>query len=621
MASALRVLLVDDNADDRALVRHGLGREFPGLETHEVIDAASLDAALEEGGFDLVVTDYHLGWGDGLDVIRAVKARRPDCPVVMFTGTGSEEVAVEAMRAGLDDYVLKSPKDSGRLPAAVRAALERAHERRAIRTLLAARDEADRSTKRALALLEATLDSTADGLLVVDTEGKITTFNRRFADMWGIPQEVLDSRDDDRAIAHVLDQLKEPERFVAKVRELYSQPEAESLDVLEFEDGRVFERYSAPERLDGQPVGRVWSFRDVTERNAVETELRRAEARYRTLVERIPAIVYFAEFGTPAPWIYISPRVESILGFPPQEWLADPALWMRQVHPDDLPRVMEEEDLSRGSGEPFVSEYRMLARDGRVVWVRDEAEVVADESGNPSHLRGVMYDITERKASEEALRQSEEKVRRLLERLVNAQEDERARIAEDIHDDSIQAITAVGLRLQAVRRTLTRTEEFEALDKLEAIVASAIARLRHLLFELRPRALDEEGLAATLRMYLDQVGEQTGIGCRLENRLVDEPSPEVRTVLYRIAQEALVNVRKHAGASSIDVVLEPRGGGYHVRIKDDGSGFAFGGVDHSPPGHLGLSAMRERAEMARGWWRIDSKPGAGTTVEFWVPGS
>ena len=125
----------------------------------------------------------------------------------------------------------------------------------------------------ALSLLTATLDATADGILVVDVDGRISSYNERFVDMWGIPRDILASRDDERAIAFVLSQLRDPDAFVAKVRELYAQPESESHDVLEFVDGRIVERYSTPQRVDGQIVGRVWSFHDVTERARLEVEL------------------------------------------------------------------------------------------------------------------------------------------------------------------------------------------------------------------------------------------------------------------------------------------------------------------------------------------------------------
>jgi PAS domain S-box-containing protein len=479
---------------------------------------------------------------------------------------------------------------------------------------------AEQSMQRAASLLQATLDSTADGILVVDSGGRISTFNRRFVEMWNIPQEVIDSRDDDEALAFVVGQLTDPDRFLSKVRELYAHPLEESFDVLDFKNGRVFERYSAPQLLEGEPVGRVWSFRDVTRPTQIERERRNAERKYRDLVERIPAVVYLAAYGEGAPWLYISPKVEPMLGFTPDEWIEDPALWLRSLHPEDRARVMEEENRSRDAGEPLASEYRFVASDGHVVWVRDEAEVVRDERGAPVALRGLWYDITDQKEAEVALRLSEELVRRLFGKLVDAQEEERARIAQDIHDDSIQVVTAVGLRLQTLRRGLIDPGSIEQVEKLQVTVEAAIARLRNLLFELRPRALDEEGLAAALRLYLDQVEKQSEIDCSVDNRLVDEPVPEIRTVLFRIAQEAIVNARKHANATKVDLLLEPRDGGFHVRVSDDGEGFDEGnGSGRSAPGHLGLSSIRERAEIANGWLKVESAPGRGTVVDFWLP--
>ena len=143
---------------------------------------------------------------------------------------------------------------------------------------ITARKHAEEDLRSANSILAATLESTADGLLVVDREGKILQFNQRFATMWRIPAPILDARDDDRAIGWVLSQLTDPEGFLDKVRSLYGQPEAESYDMIEFKDGRVFERYSQPQRIGGESVGRVWSFRDVTEQVRSEEEIRELNA-------------------------------------------------------------------------------------------------------------------------------------------------------------------------------------------------------------------------------------------------------------------------------------------------------------------------------------------------------
>ncbi len=137
----LRVLLIDDNPADRALVRRELERSLSLIDATEVSDQSELEAALAQDSFDLVITDYHLRWNDGLNVLRAIKSHDPDRPVIMFTGTGTQEIAVEAMKMGLDDYVIKAPQHFVRLRGAVQAALKRAEDRRRMAQMEAEREE------------------------------------------------------------------------------------------------------------------------------------------------------------------------------------------------------------------------------------------------------------------------------------------------------------------------------------------------------------------------------------------------------------------------------------------------------------------------------------------------
>jgi signal transduction histidine kinase len=209
---------------------------------------------------------------------------------------------------------------------------------------------------------------------------------------------------------------------------------------------------------------------------------------------------------------------------------------------------------------------------------------------------------------------------RLLAELVAAEEETRRRIAADIHDDTAQAVAAAGLRMDALAAALEDPVAREAVLKTRTALVEANRRLRRLLFELRPPALDEAGLGAALELFLTDPFAHDGFDWRVENRLDDEPAPEARAILYRVALEALTNVRKHAKASNVEVLLERRGVGVVVRVRDDGIGFDLPELDApAEPGHIGLVSMRERAEAAGGRFAMRSTPGSGTTVEFWMP--
>jgi signal transduction histidine kinase len=217
------------------------------------------------------------------------------------------------------------------------------------------------------------------------------------------------------------------------------------------------------------------------------------------------------------------------------------------------------------------------------------------------------------------LRIADDERRRLLARLVDAQEDERQRVANDIHDDPLQKLAAMKMRLQLLRRRIDDPESVTMLDKLGETIGSTITSMRHMIFELRPTVLDEDGLGKALMQYLETMCD--GLAFEVDDRLVREPPDELRVILYRIAQEALANVRKHAQASRVHIVLEDLDDGYLVRVEDDGVGFDPPEMLRSAPGHLGLSAMRERAEMVGGRCSVRSLPESGTSVEFWIPAS
>jgi PAS domain S-box-containing protein len=210
---------------------------------------------------------------------------------------------------------------------------------------------------------------------------------------------------------------------------------------------------------------------------------------------------------------------------------------------------------------------------------------------------------------------------RLLADLVQAQDRERARIASDIHDDSIQVMAAAALRLEMLAQDLSETEHGKLVDEVAEKVRQAVGRLRRLIFDLSPRSLESEGLGPAIETYLREVAVQAGFRWNVEDQLLGDLSDEVKTILYRIAQEAIRNTQKHAHASSVTIALSERDGGSLLRIADDGVGFSSWGEDERRPGHVGLPSMRERAAAAGGTLTLETAPGAGCVIEVWVPGS
>jgi signal transduction histidine kinase len=211
------------------------------------------------------------------------------------------------------------------------------------------------------------------------------------------------------------------------------------------------------------------------------------------------------------------------------------------------------------------------------------------------------------------LEQTDLQRRRLLTQVVRAQEDERKKIANDLHDDPLQKLVSMKMRVELLMRTI----DDEDLPVLRDVTSSCIRSLRYLLFDLRPPVLDEEGVGPAVERLLAHW--QAGFAYRVRDDVLGDLDGESRVILYRIAQEALANVRKHAEAANVDVLLARADGGVLLRVTDDGVGCDPTQVLASRPGHLGLAALRERAESAGGHCQLLSLPGAGTTFEAWLP--
>jgi PAS domain S-box-containing protein len=265
-------------------------------------------------------------------------------------------------------------------------------------------EERTQELANSLSLLRATLQSTADGILVADGNGKVSNFNEHFVRMWQVPRKVADSMDEQRIFEVARNQLQEPEKFLAKIAELSGHPELESFDILELKDGRILERYSKPQQVGETYVGRVWSFRDITGRKRAEAVLQRTEELYRRAIGGAGAVPYSYDYRTRT-YLFMGEGIKQLIGYAPHE--ISPTRWKQIIQESimvgDTAGLAKDEAARRiltGEIRTWRCDMRVITREGKSRWISDASVQTLDESGKPTGSMGILQDTTERKQAE-----------------------------------------------------------------------------------------------------------------------------------------------------------------------------------------------------------------------------
>jgi PAS domain S-box-containing protein len=349
------------------------------------------------------------------------------------------------------------------------------------------------------------------------------------------------------------------------------------------------------------------------------------EARYHILVEQIPAVVFMAFLDKGVGEAYVSPHIEETLGFTREEWLNNPIRWYQQIHPDDKNRWCTEAARLFLFGEDLRSVYRVIARDGHVVWFHCEARMVHDSDGHPWFLHGVGFDITELKDAEEALKHKGEELRALTANLLSIQDEEQRRIARELHDGTAQNLAALAMNLSLVADSPTVQLDQPArriLSESLALAQQCVREVRNLSYLLHPPLLDDLGLATALKSYVEGFSQRTGIRVALESPPnLGRLPPEIETALFRITQEGLANVHLHSGSPCASIRIMLSENEVALEVEDEGSGqIPTAGKEHGQGVRfgVGIPGMRERAQQLGGRMEIDSGS-AGTRVVVALP--
>jgi PAS domain S-box-containing protein len=368
--------------------------------------------------------------------------------------------------------------------------------------------------------------------------------------------------------------------------------------------------YPVRREPDGPIVRIVGTHFDLTERKRAETALRESEERLRLAFAGAQEGVWDWNLETGA--VVYSPRWKEMLGYADDEIEPHVSAWERLLHPDDWPRARDLNDRVAGGAQTYEGEFRLRHKDGHYVHVLSRGFPVRREQGGPVvRIVGTHFDLTERRQAEAEHARTE-----LLAHLVFAQEDERRRIAREMHDQFGEQLTTLALRIGALKAaTRDNPPVAEQVAALEAVAQQLDRDVDQLVWELRPTALDDLGLRAALTNYVQDWSRRVGVAAELHTAglLDDRLPPDVETALYRIAQEALTNVAKHARAGEVEIILERRGDHVLLVVEDDGVGFEPGDRDDARGG-FGLRGMRERASLIGATLEIESGAGQGTTI-------
>ena len=354
--------------------------------------------------------------------------------------------------------------------------------------------------------------------------------------------------------------------------------------------------------------------RKLAERASAEEELRESEDRLRLIIDTIPTMAW--SLRPDGAVDFVNQRWRDYTGISLEDELEAPT---RAMHPEDLPGVVEQWLVAMDAGEPYEHEMRLRRADGEYRWFLVRTVPLRDEQRNIIKWFGTSTEIEDRKRAEKILFRSFEQQRALTARLQSVREEERARMAREIHDELGQALTAIKIDVASLVSELP-PEQTQALRRksIMKLIDETIQTVRRISTELRPGILDDLGLVAAVEWAAEEFQARTGTKCHISLPRADLPlDPEHATALFRIFQETLTNAARHANATEVNVRLAYDKRHVSLEVRDNGKGISEEQL--TAANSLGLLGMLDRALLLGGELTINGVPGKGTTVRVRIP--
>jgi PAS domain S-box-containing protein len=466
------------------------------------------------------------------------------------------------------------------------------------------------------ALLQAIVEGTEDALFVKDHQGRYLMINSAGAQPVGKSVEEVLGKDDL--------QLFTPETarpIMEHDRRIIATGRAETFEQTGTAAGitKTWLATIGPYRnQQGEVVGVIGIARDITERKRLEIERDALLERLRLQIDRLPlGYVLWDARHRVLDW---NPAAERIFGYSKAEALGRIVFELINTMPlsgrlRELVRRLEAGDMQTNN----VNENR--TKDGRTITCEWFNTPLIGADGKITGIISLAQDITERRLADDALRQYAERLQLLSRRVVEVQEEERRHLARELHDEIGQVLSAVSVNLQVLKQA-SDAAAWPRLEESTRIVNDAIQQVRNLALDLRPAMLDDLGLIPTLRWYADRQSQRAGFLLHFDADSTGRRlPPEVETTCYRIVQEALTNVVRHAQAKRVWLELREESSQLKLVIRDDGIGFDPVHLQHraTPEAGIGVQGMRERVDLLNGTIKIKSNPGRGTTIEIRIP--
>lgn len=474
----------------------------------------------------------------------------------------------------------------------------------------------DRLQKKTV-LLDQLFEQAPQAITLLDAGNRVVRVNREFTRVFGYTSGECVGRQLSDLI--IPEECREEERRCEDLVAYGRRVEAETIRRRKDGSRLNVSVVRAPVSVPGRLILCYAAQSDISERKRAEEQLKRSEA-YLAAGQRLSHTGSWA-WNVSTGELFWSQETFRIFGFDPESTIPSVhGTFLARIHPEDRPAI--EQGLKEAPAKPhdYAIGYRIVLPDGSVKYIHDVVYPVMNEAGQVVERYGLVMDVTERKQAEEKLQRSLELLRALAARLQRVREEERTTVAREIHDELGQAMTAMKLDLAALMRELPAEEKGAILrvDGLVKLVDETIQSVRRIATELRPGVLDDLGLAAAVEWAAEEFQGRAGIVCHVS--LPDSDialDPERATALFRIFQETLTNVARHANATEVDVRLARSKGALLLEVHDNGKGISE--AELSEGQSLGILGMRERALVLGGEITITGAPGKGTTVSVRIP--